>query len=83
MGEGAEKDRVETVRKALVRYGEIETSVSKVRIEDTTGLAVFVECIKSDVDLGIYSSEFAVVWPCPAKSAYENYRVHQPVFSKH
>jgi hypothetical protein len=80
MGEGAEKDRVESVKKALVRYGEIETSVSKVRNEDTNAFAVFVECIKSDVDLGLYSSEFATSWPSPGKCAYENYRVNKPVF---
>lgn len=81
MGEGAEKDRVESVRKALVKYGEIETSVSKVRNEDTNAFAIFVECIKSDVDLNLYASEFTSVWPTPTKSAYENYRVNQPVFS--
>jgi hypothetical protein len=81
LGEGAEKDRVGSVRKALVRYGEIETSVSKVRSEDTNAFALFVECIKSDVDLGLYSSEFSTSWPLPAITPYENYRVHKPVFS--
>jgi hypothetical protein len=64
-----------------VRYGEIETSVSKVRYEDTNAFALYVECIKSDVDLGLYSSEFSTIWPLPTKTPYENFRVHKPVFS--
>ena len=82
MGEIAEKDRVESTRSVLVRYGEIENQVSKSRSDETSSLALFVECIKKEVDLGTYGTEFNVSWPEPAKTGYENYRIREPVMSK-
>lgn len=81
MGEIAEKDRVESTRSVLVRYGEIENQVSKSRTDETSALALFVECIKKEVDLGTYWTEFNVAWSEPIKTGYENYRIREPVMN--
>ena len=82
MGEIAEKDRVESTRSVLIRYGEIENQVSKSRSDETSALSLFVECIKKEVDVGTYGTEFNVAWPEPLKTGYENYRIREPVLSK-
>ena len=79
MGEEAEKDRIAATKSVLARYGEIEADVSKSRSEETNALSLFFECIKSDVDLGTYASEFTLSWPEPAKTCYENYKIKQNI----
>lgn len=79
LGAQAEQDRVESVRTALTKYGEIENKVSQSRQEETTAMALFVECIKPEVDIATYGIEFTSAWPDPVKTCYENYKVKTPI----
>ena len=82
LGEEAELDRIETTKVALVRYGEIENQVSKARQDETTALSLFVECIKPEIDLVTYASEFNNVWASPTYTHYESYRARKIIPSR-
>ena len=79
LGAQAEQDRIESVRTALTKYGEIENKVSQSRQDETNAMSLFVECIKPEVDLATYAVEFISAWPDPVKTCYENYKVKTPI----